>query len=541
VFLAMATFGLGLGRQTITEADEAYYAESAREMLASGDWLTPHYNFTDRWQKPVLYYWLTAATYAVAGTGEAQARLWSALSGVGLALLAWGVAKRDETTRPSAWLAGTITATCFGYVAMARSALPDLPLAFLISATIAAVFAAFDARGRAGVRWWLAAGVATGLGCLMKGPIAVVVPALAVVPAWWLERREARVHWPHVALAGGVAAAVALPWYVAMTMTHGVAYLESFFLADNLERFATTRFNETRPIWFYVPVIAGGLLPWTLFGALAAVPATVALARRQWRPARTEWRLLSWALVPTVFFMASVGQQPRYVLPVLPPLAILMARAISQRIERAVAGQGTTLLRAATWTTVGFCLLCSTLIVRLTPILRETEPIVLHASLAGFLASAIGLAALALRGHWTALPAVMTLAALALTLGIQFSVFSPGRPAAVERMASLVRTYRADARVGSHRAFARNLVFYTGVKQDDLPDIAGAAAFLASSEAVLLVVPETELPAVAAAAHVTPRILGKVQYLNTANLRLRTLLRPDPASELESVLLVTNK
>ena len=69
------TFGVGLGRQAITEADEAYYAEASREMAASGDWITPRFNFENRWQKPVLYYWLTAATYQVAGTGE-PAALW---------------------------------------------------------------------------------------------------------------------------------------------------------------------------------------------------------------------------------------------------------------------------------------------------------------------------------------------------------------------------------------------------------------------------------------------------------------------------------
>ena len=187
LLLSFVTFGIGLGRQAITEADEAYYAEAAREMVVSGDWLTPHFNYEDRWQKPVLYYWLTALVYLVTGPGEGAARLWSAISGIGLVLLVWAAASRNDSTREHAWLAGVITATCYGYFTMARSALPDLPLAFCITLAVAAVFAAFDASAAAGRgepsgspgarRWWLIAGLATGLGCLMKGPVAIVVPA----------------------------------------------------------------------------------------------------------------------------------------------------------------------------------------------------------------------------------------------------------------------------------------------------------------------------------------------------------------------------
>ena len=67
LLLVFLTFFLGLGRQAVTDSDEAFYAEAAREMVETGDWLTPRFNYEDRWQKPVLYYWLTAATYVVAG------------------------------------------------------------------------------------------------------------------------------------------------------------------------------------------------------------------------------------------------------------------------------------------------------------------------------------------------------------------------------------------------------------------------------------------------------------------------------------------
>ena len=103
LLLCSVTFLAGLGRPAIGDSDEAFYAEAAREMRERGDWLTPYYNYETRFQKPVLYYWLIGGTYAVAGIGEAQARLWAALSGVGLALVtaAAGRRWRDEADGPA--------------------------------------------------------------------------------------------------------------------------------------------------------------------------------------------------------------------------------------------------------------------------------------------------------------------------------------------------------------------------------------------------------------------------------------------------------
>src|ERR1041385_8396003 len=136
ILLSLITFFLGLGRQAITDSDEAFYAEAAREMVEGNDWLTPHFNYEDRWQKPILYYWFTAAAFAGTDTSEFMARFGSALSGVGLVLLTWSAARRLLNDAAGAWLAGAIAATCYGYFAMARAALPDLPLALFITATI---------------------------------------------------------------------------------------------------------------------------------------------------------------------------------------------------------------------------------------------------------------------------------------------------------------------------------------------------------------------------------------------------------------------
>jgi 4-amino-4-deoxy-L-arabinose transferase-like glycosyltransferase len=259
--MALLTFFVGLGRQAITDSDEAFYAEAAREMVESGDWLTPHFNYTDRWQKPVLYYWLTAVTYLVTGPTEFGARLWSALAGLGLVFVTFWAAGRITRRADAAWLGGAITATCYGYFAIARAALPDLPLTFFITLGI---WTALERR-------WALAGLAAGLGFLVKGPVALVIPGLVLLPIWWRESTLRTLRARDVAVAALVFATVGLPWYVAMWMEHGPAYLESFFIADNLERFATDRFNEPRALWFYVPILIGGMMPWA--GYLMVLPA----------------------------------------------------------------------------------------------------------------------------------------------------------------------------------------------------------------------------------------------------------------------------
>jgi hypothetical protein len=157
-------------------------------------------------------------------------------------------------------------------------------------------------------------------------------------------------------------------------------------------------------------------------------------------------------------------------------------------------------------------------------------------------AGGAALAIVALRREWAALPLVMAAAATALLLGLQFSVFAPPRPAAVERMAAFVQAHRtADEPIGSLHAFTRNLIFYTGLPQLDLVDVEGAKRFLSADGRVLAILPERDLADASARAATPPRVLARVRHLNTANLRLRSVLDPDPEKELETVVLVANR
>ncbi|MCC7104912.1 MAG: glycosyltransferase family 39 protein [Chloroflexi bacterium] len=547
LLLAALTFFVGLGRGAITDTDEAFYAEAAREMVESGDWLTPHYNYEPRFQKPILYYWLAAATSLVLGPTELAARLWAALSGLGLVLVTAACARRwyDESV---GLLAGAIVATNFGYFAMARAALPDLPLAFCITLAVFAAFAATLDQERTPRKWVLLSAVAMALGFLVKGPVGAAIPLLVIVPVVLIERRSLNVTAADFGLGTLVFAAIAAPWYLAMYMHHGSAYLEGFFLGDNFERFATDRFNDPRPWWFYLPIVAGGLMPWTPLASVWLSPVRQFLTRRR-DIGTLDLRLLLWAALPLIFFTISVGKQPRYILSVLPPLAILLASSILERARewRSLNGvrvrplpdvavilgaAGSGLLMAA----------LGVLLYRGQPLLvNVATPFAIGASVAMGVAGLVVVLG-ALGGAWRIAPALVALGAAVTLTALQYGALSGSGEDTVQQMARHVQAERrAGEPVGTYQAFVRNLVFYTGARTVDVINDDQFADFLGSPSRVLAVVPVETLERFERARGITPLRLATLPYFNEAHARVGTLLWPDPARDLQQVVLVANR
>jgi 4-amino-4-deoxy-L-arabinose transferase-like glycosyltransferase len=361
---------------------------------------------------------------------------------------------------------------------------------------------------------------------------------------WWRERDRLRVRPRDLALAAIVFAVVGLPWYGAMTVTHGTAYLNSFFIGDNLERFATDRFNEPRSFFFYAPVLLGGLLPWTAY--LVAV---------LWRPVRdlfarrlvltdAEWRLLLWAGMPLLFFSLSIGKQPRYILPVLPPVAIFLARAILLRLDAAYTGQRGAQrdLRIATVVTSGLFVLVAILLWRARELFIHAWAPLTWAAIGALLACAVALGAAARPRHLARIPVLMPACAALMLIAIQFGALAGRRPEAVDAMAALVQQHRTSSEaVGEYHVFVRNLVFYLGFRQEYLFSEERAADFMRSNERVLMIVRDRDLQQLESVAGVRMRRLGEVAYFDTAGLRLSKLLSAEPQTAIQRIVLVTNR
>ena len=546
VLLATLTFLVGLGRGAITDADEAFYAEAAREMVESGDWITPFYNYEPRFQKPILYYWLTSATYLVTGPTEAAARLWAALAGVGLVLVTAACARRwfDDGV---GLLSGAIVATSFGYYSIGRMALPDLPLTFFITAAIWTALVAMLDEPRNQTRWVLVSAVAMALGFLMKGPVGLVIPVLVVLPIVLLERRSLNLTLGQLGLAAGVVLIVGAPWYLAMWGRHGNAYLESFFLGDNFERFATDRFNDPRAWWFYLPVMLGGLLPWTPLALVWLSPLWRFATRRQ-DLATLDLRLLLWAALPLLFYSASVGKQPRYILPVLPPLAMLLAQSVLERTRdwRSLDGARVRLRRAQAIAAGAFLaglvlILIAVAIWRVQPLLVNVAPaLTLGAAIVIALSGAV-VVVVGVSGAWRQVPGTLALASAVTFAALQYGVLTGSGDDSVEQMARAVTAARTGGEaVGTHQVFVRNLVFYTGVGTVDVITDDQLMNFLGRTERVLLVAPTH---AVERLENTTGRRyvrLAEFRYFNEAGIRIRTLVAPDPSRDLTRVVLVAN-
>lgn len=300
------------------EPDEGRYAEIGREMLQRHEWVVPYLQGQPYLDKPPLLYWLIQASYTLFGVHVWAARLVPALAVHGCVLLLYLLGRRSVGERAAFWGALTL-ALAPGWISMGRLLLMDSLLT--LWATLALLCAFEAVRGeRLRWDWWLLASLACGLGVLTKGPIALV---LLAPPLWlhcWLTGSGCRIGRTGAAVFLLVMAAVALPWYTAITLRIP-AFARDFFWEHNVRRFLAP-FAHEHGIWFYVPVFLGGLLPATLL----LVPFVRFLfgsdpERAARRTVELGFLLLagSWCIF---FFTLSQCKLPTYIMPAFPPLCL---------------------------------------------------------------------------------------------------------------------------------------------------------------------------------------------------------------------------
>jgi 4-amino-4-deoxy-L-arabinose transferase-like glycosyltransferase len=347
LFAAAVLFFTGLGRSPLMEPDEGRNAEVGREMLVSGDWISPHFNSFVVLDKPAVYFWMVAASLKAFGVSEGAARLPSALMGAATMLLVWFLARRMFGN--SAGLrAGLIFASCPLAMALAREVIFDMTLTFFMTLAMVAFWLAEEKDFR--VPWFeILMFAAIGVAVITKGPVGILIPLISIliyaaVRGRWRE-------WLHLRWGWGLLVffTVALPWFIAVSMRNP-DFPHYAFWNESLKRFATGAARRGGGIFYFIPVFLGGLFPWSLFLLLAGWNRL-----RRWRELRQETGrpalfLLCWAAWIFFFFSLSHSKLPTYFLPAAVPLSILMGRAWEE-VGRETAA------RPPDWLTAGFALL----------------------------------------------------------------------------------------------------------------------------------------------------------------------------------------
>lgn len=531
VLATFAALAAGTAPTPLWDEDEARFATIARAMVESGDWIVPRFNDSLAVDKPVLMHWCMAACMTVFGTSEFAARLPSMIATLltGLALLRAGRRWFDESTGVVAALAH---AGCLLVAIEAHAATPDAILTALTAwATVLAAEAIAPAAAngglvRMGIGRAVGIGLLLGLAVVCKGPIGFVAPLAVVGPwAWCLAvarrtahdgsptlGRIARATLPAMAdvlvalrpfalTAGAVAAAA--PWYLAVTLRTDGAWTSGFFFVHNVGRFLAPMEKHGGGVFFHPLTMLVGLFPWSCFVPFAVVVA----AWRTWRgddtAAARQGTLLAlvWLGVWVGAFSAAATKLPNYVLPAYPAAALIVASVAVSLARRAAEAQAWPHPR---WLTTGVAFLVfggaatmATVVLAARYGMPGAEP----AALVGVV-PLVGAAACWMLAQRSPTAAITSLCAT----GLVYSALMVGPAQAWIATANTIPDFvlglraapEGAPRIGTYQLPSPNVVFYAGGHTTQIRDgdLAGVAAFLASSPDALLLLPERQLEAV---------------------------------------------
>ena len=314
------------------ERAEIYFIDGARAMVERRDYVVPHYQGAPFFDKPALSYWLMATSFRLFGFTPEAARLVSALAAIGVIAATFWLGTL-LLGRRSALAGALVLVTTLAFVSFGRVAMSDMLLA--LWSTLAAALAVTAARSGAAA-WRLPVLAAVlGLGFLTKGPVAVLLPGLAIVLLPWRRRDWGRGSAAALALAVTLFVVFGLGWFVAVYLRLGAGPLEYFFLRENLERFAAETYDTGRPLWYFLPTYLAEGLPWSLFFPVAASRLVGGKADEETKGARL---LLTWIGLMLVPLSLSRGKLDYYLLPLYPAISLLIGRYLAapwNRVDRA--------------------------------------------------------------------------------------------------------------------------------------------------------------------------------------------------------------
>lgn len=310
-----------LGVRTLVPPDEGRYAEMAREMLLSGDWITTRLNGIKYFEKPPLQTWMNALSFAAFGLGEWQARLWTGVCGL-LGVLLSAYAGMKVFGARSGLYAGLILGSSLFWVACGQIDSLDMSLSGMMTISLCALLIAQrdDASATARRNWMLLCWAGMALAVLAKGLIGLVLPG-AVLVLYTLAARDWAI-WSRLHLVKGLLLffALAAPWFVLVALRNP-EQPHFFFIHEHWERFMLKTHHREGAWYYFLVLLIPGIVPW-----LGVLPQSLAGALRR-HPGVFQPRLLLlvWAIFIFFFFSYSSSKLPGYILPIFPALALLLA------------------------------------------------------------------------------------------------------------------------------------------------------------------------------------------------------------------------
>ncbi len=326
IFFGAALFQC-LGRFPLVEPDEGRYAEIPREMLERGDFVTPRLNYVKYFEKPPLYYWMNCLSFRLFGQSEFAARFFSALSALLCIILTYQIG-RAICGRREGLMAAVILGTSMGYFIQGRLNTTDMTLCLFMTASLGFFLLASQQDPRRSALPLYLSSACAAFAVLTKGPVGVILPAVAI--ALYVMPRRRRIRPGAMPLASAIALFILLsvPWFILVSIRNP-EFPGFFFLAMNMRRFITPN-EHVQPLLFFGPVLILFMFPWSLFFPVAA---------RRFRNGRGEAGaaarsfLWIWMLVILCFFSLSRSKLVTYILPAFPAAALIIGQALSDACD----------------------------------------------------------------------------------------------------------------------------------------------------------------------------------------------------------------
>jgi len=322
ILFSAILFSIGLGNMPLTDPDEVFYAETAREMLNRGELLTPYIFGKPQFEKPALYYWLVLFSFKAFGVNEFSARIASSLLGI-LGVIGIYLLGTTLINKRVGFLSGIVLATSIKYIILSKACVTDIALTVFILYGFLFFFQ----------RRYLLSAAALGLAVLTKGPIGIFLPVI-IIGIYLILAKEFKILKKIPFLRGTVVfLAVAAPWYLLMYKTHGSAFIDGFFGFHNIIRFLHPEHKIGDVFYYYFPVLLGGFFPWSMILPLGAWQI---LREKEERIKKASLFSSIWILVIFIFFSMSRTKLATYIFPLYPALALLVARFLYVLLDKGV-------------------------------------------------------------------------------------------------------------------------------------------------------------------------------------------------------------